>query len=260
MKKLVSVFVLVTLMMSAASAFAAKVDTVRFQVNVHCNSCKEKIMENIAFEKGVKDIHVSIEDELVVIAYKANKNTPEGLKDALVKLGYEVKILKDGEEPSKDEAPAEKKKCTSDTTKCKGKEVKTDKCCDKSKQDTTQVKKCNGDHAHAGAEHKCQGHADKSTKCKSQDTSSKDKKCCDKSKETSSADTKKCNGHNHGDAEKKCSGNHDHGDKKCNGENHDHGDKKSCTKDKETTGENAKECENYNNAGKDTKKCCSKSK
>ena len=43
--------------------------TVTFSVNMHCEKCVEKIMENISYEKGVKGLEISLEDKTVKIVY-----------------------------------------------------------------------------------------------------------------------------------------------------------------------------------------------
>ena len=68
----------------------AELKDVTFNVHLHCNSCVKKIQENIAFEKGVKDLKVCLEDQIVSIKYDASKTNEEVLKNAIVKLGVKV--------------------------------------------------------------------------------------------------------------------------------------------------------------------------
>ena len=68
----------------------AELKDVTFNVHLHCNSCVKKIQENIAFEKGVKDLKVCLEDQIVSIKYDAAKTNEDVLKNALVKLGIKV--------------------------------------------------------------------------------------------------------------------------------------------------------------------------
>ena len=62
-----------------------------FLVHLHCGSCVKKVQENIAFEKGVKDLKVSLEDQTVMVKYDSSKTSEEVLKNAIVKLGVPVK-------------------------------------------------------------------------------------------------------------------------------------------------------------------------
>ena len=59
-------------------------------MKLHCQSCVKKLQENIAFEKGVKDLHVCLEDQIVAIKYDASKTNEETLKNAIIKLGVPV--------------------------------------------------------------------------------------------------------------------------------------------------------------------------
>ncbi len=67
-----------------------EVKEVTFNVYLHCEDCVEKVQENIAFEKGVKGLEVSLEDQTVAIKYDAAKTSETTLKAAIEKLGYPV--------------------------------------------------------------------------------------------------------------------------------------------------------------------------
>lgn len=67
-----------------------EIKDVVFSVHLHCKNCVKKVEENIAFEKGVKDLKVSLEDQTVAIKYDASKTSEAALKAAIEKLGYHV--------------------------------------------------------------------------------------------------------------------------------------------------------------------------
>ena len=67
-----------------------EVKEVTFLVHLHCENCVKKVQENIAFEKGVKDLKVSLEDQTVAVKYDAAKTSEETLKSAIEELGYAV--------------------------------------------------------------------------------------------------------------------------------------------------------------------------
>ncbi|MBO5552646.1 MAG: cation transporter [Paludibacteraceae bacterium] len=61
--------------------------TVLFYVDIHCQGCCDKIMKNIAFEPGVKDIECNIEKKTVKVTYDANKTDVPTLQKAFAKIG-----------------------------------------------------------------------------------------------------------------------------------------------------------------------------
>lgn len=64
-----------------------------YSSNVDCESCEKKVMENIAFEKGVKDVSVDLEKETVAIVFDETKTDTLKLARAIRKLGYEAKVI-----------------------------------------------------------------------------------------------------------------------------------------------------------------------
>ncbi|MBP7409303.1 MAG: heavy-metal-associated domain-containing protein [Flavobacteriales bacterium] len=53
-----------------------------------CDMCVETIQSNLIYEKGVKKVDVDLTTSTVHVEYDAKKNTPEGLRGALIELGY----------------------------------------------------------------------------------------------------------------------------------------------------------------------------
>ena len=66
----------------------AEIKEVNFHVHLHCANCVKKVQENIAFEKGVKDLHVTTHS--IAIKYDATKTSEAALKAAIEKLGYKI--------------------------------------------------------------------------------------------------------------------------------------------------------------------------
>ena len=75
---------------------------------MQCASCEEKIKGNLRFEKGVKNIETSIEEQSVTIQYDAEKTNEETLIKAFDKFGYKA-VKKVAEK--KEKAAAEHKDC-----------------------------------------------------------------------------------------------------------------------------------------------------
>ena len=94
MKK--TIIVIITALMafsvslSAGPKKKAELKEVTFSVHLHCENCVNKVQENIAFEKGVKDLKVSLENQTVYVKYDAAKTSEATLKAAIEKLGYKI--------------------------------------------------------------------------------------------------------------------------------------------------------------------------
>ena len=69
-----------------------KLEKITFTVNMDCHKCEAKIKDNISYEKGVKDLKVSLEDLECTITYRKDKTNEIKLKKAFEKLGYEAKV------------------------------------------------------------------------------------------------------------------------------------------------------------------------
>ena len=73
---------MIALVAVAASAKDIKTLVVTTQPVMHCNSCEEKIKNNLRFEKGIKSIETDIPNQAVTITYDADKNNPEKIMKA----------------------------------------------------------------------------------------------------------------------------------------------------------------------------------
>ena len=69
----------------------SKKDTVTFETVLHCKDCEDKIMKNIAFEKGVTDISTDLGTQIVKIEYRKDKTDKIKLAAAMKKIGFDVK-------------------------------------------------------------------------------------------------------------------------------------------------------------------------
>ncbi len=64
-----------------------------FATSIHCANCGKKVQENIAFEKGVKDLKVDVPGKTVTVTFNPAKTDTLKLKKALNKLGYEAEVI-----------------------------------------------------------------------------------------------------------------------------------------------------------------------
>jgi mercuric ion binding protein len=99
---------LITMLTNNAFAIKnTKEKTVVFAVSMDCNSCVKKIEGSIPYEKGVKDLKVSLDKKEVTVTFRADKTSTEVLIKAFNKLGYDASIP---EEKVKDEVSTTKNK------------------------------------------------------------------------------------------------------------------------------------------------------
>ena len=85
-----------TLFVSAANNPSAKRantrETVVLTCDIHCQGCCDKIMKNIAFEKGVKDLQCDLKTKTVTVTYDAVKTDVPTLLKAFDKIGKPAKV------------------------------------------------------------------------------------------------------------------------------------------------------------------------
>ena len=92
MKRLI---LLTAMLLTMTVGFAKDIKTVVVTTTpqMHCESCENKIRGNLRFEKGVKKIETSLEDQTVTIEYDAYKTSVEKLIEAFKKFGYEAQLI-----------------------------------------------------------------------------------------------------------------------------------------------------------------------
>ena len=81
----------------------AKTDkqVVVLSVDLHCQGCCDRIMKNIAFEKGVKDIVCDLPTKTVTVTYDANKTDIPTLLKAFEKIHKPAKVKEAESQESK---------------------------------------------------------------------------------------------------------------------------------------------------------------
>lgn len=87
------------MMLFAVAGMAKDIKTVIFTTTpqMHCENCENKVKNNLRFEKGVKAIDTSIENQTVTVKYDADKTTVDKLQKGFTKFGYTARQVKKGE-------------------------------------------------------------------------------------------------------------------------------------------------------------------
>lgn len=89
------VFLTMLLAVAAVAVNAKDIKTVIFTTTpqMFCENCENRVKGNLRYEKGVKDIQTSLEDQKITVQYDADKTSPEKLEKALDKIGYKAKQI-----------------------------------------------------------------------------------------------------------------------------------------------------------------------
>lgn len=84
----------IMVMLASAAALSGKqaVQTVTFDTFLHCQNCVKKVVENVSFLKGVKDLEVSLEKQQIKVVFNPSKTSVEELSNQIRKLGYKAQV------------------------------------------------------------------------------------------------------------------------------------------------------------------------
>lgn len=65
-------------------------EEIKIKTSAICEMCKDRIEKGLAWEKGVKDVSLNLETKIVTVKYRTTKTTPEKIRLAISKLGYDA--------------------------------------------------------------------------------------------------------------------------------------------------------------------------
>lgn len=87
-------FLLAAMLLGAATAMAKDIKTAVFttQPQMHCESCENKIKNNMRFEKGIKRIETDIPNQAVTITYDADKTNVGAIIEGFKKIDYTATV------------------------------------------------------------------------------------------------------------------------------------------------------------------------
>ena len=97
------IFLLLTCLILSVGTLHAKNDyreTVVLSCDLHCQGCCDKIMKNIAYEKGVKDLQFDLKNKTVTLTFDTRKTDLPTLLKAFEKIGKPAIIKKDTKQTS----------------------------------------------------------------------------------------------------------------------------------------------------------------
>ena len=78
---------------STSTSKKSNKQTVLLNCDLHCQGCCDKIMKNIAFEKGVKDIVCDLDTKTVAVTFDARKTNLDTLLAAFARIGKPATLV-----------------------------------------------------------------------------------------------------------------------------------------------------------------------
>lgn len=77
-----------------APADTEKKATIKIKTSAECDMCKKRIEKEMAFIKGVKKAELDLATRVLTVTYQTKKTSPEAIKTAVSKIGYDADEMK----------------------------------------------------------------------------------------------------------------------------------------------------------------------
>ncbi len=88
--KFISIIAIILVSIPGMAQEETKTKEITIKSSVVCKMCKERVEHDMAFEKGVKEVTVNLETKEIDITYRPDKTTPDKLRLAVSKIGYDA--------------------------------------------------------------------------------------------------------------------------------------------------------------------------
>ena len=92
MRKLL-IIMLIVLPFIAVATPKQKRETAVFHVEIKCDNCVRNIQNNIAFERGLKDMRIDKKQQTVTLTWDPQRTDTTTLKQAFIKIKKPVKKI-----------------------------------------------------------------------------------------------------------------------------------------------------------------------
>lgn len=93
------IFVLLTSILlifnfTAIAGAKKEVKEISIKTSAVCGMCKDRLESNLIYEKGVKSVKLDLKTKVLTLKYRADKTSPEEIRKAVSKLGYDADEVK----------------------------------------------------------------------------------------------------------------------------------------------------------------------
>lgn len=83
-------FMIFSIAGTALSQEQKKEETITIKTSAVCGMCKERIENDMQFEKGVTSVSLDLKTKMLTVTYKTSKTNPDKLREAVTKIGYDA--------------------------------------------------------------------------------------------------------------------------------------------------------------------------
>ena len=91
-------FIFIFAFLGATSAFSQATEKAEIKTSAICEMCKETILYDLTFTKGIKDADLNLENKVVTVEFKKGKITAQEIRERISKLGYNAdSVMRDPE-------------------------------------------------------------------------------------------------------------------------------------------------------------------
>jgi len=96
MKSITKLFVVVIVILAQVSCAQStkKTAEIKIKTSAVCGMCKDKIEKELGFEKGITEVTLDSETKICTVIYKTDKTSPEKIRLAISKIGYDADEVK----------------------------------------------------------------------------------------------------------------------------------------------------------------------
>ena len=105
MKKLITLIIITFFTISTQQVKGQKTnkkETIVIKTSTQCGMCKERVEKAMAYEKDIVSSNLDVEKAEFTIIYKPAKTSPEKIRDAISKVGYDAGDVKADEKAYND--------------------------------------------------------------------------------------------------------------------------------------------------------------
>ncbi|TGE25330.1 copper chaperone [Hymenobacter aquaticus] len=74
----------------AAKAKGPATEQLQVKTSAVCDMCKARLEKAMAYEKGVQEAHLDVASQVLTVAYRPDKTTPDALRTAVQRTGYDA--------------------------------------------------------------------------------------------------------------------------------------------------------------------------